>query len=80
MIRKTNKVGLPKYIKNPGYLVLQKRETFSLQKLTADIIIHLTVANLSAMPLNRSEAAKIDLVVIKMLLLFKCKLLCYHAY
>ena len=33
---------------------------------------------LVAKPLNRSEA-KVDLVLIQTLLLFKCKLLCYHA-
>ena len=41
-------------------------------------IAHFTVACLVAKPLNRSEA-KGDLVMIQTLLLFKCKLLCYHA-
>ena len=41
-------------------------------------IVHFTVACLVAKPLNRSEA-KGDLVMIQTLLLFKCKLLCYHA-
>ena len=42
------------------------------------VIVHFTVACLVAKPLNRSEV-KGDLVMIQMLLLFKCKLLCYHA-
>ena len=37
-----------------------------------------TVVCLVAKPLNKSEA-KVDLVMIPTLLLFKCKLLCYHA-
>ena len=41
-------------------------------------MVHFTVACLVAQPLNRSEA-KVDLVMIQILLLFKCKLLCYHA-
>ena len=41
-------------------------------------IVHFTVVCLVAKPLNRSEA-KGDLVMIQTLLLFKCKLLCYHA-
>ena len=41
------------------------------------IIVHFTVVYLVAKPLNRSKA-KVDLVM-KTLLLFKCKLLCYHA-
>ena len=41
------------------------------------IIVHFTVVCLVAKPLNRSEA-KVDLVVIQTLLLFKCKLLCHH--
>ena len=41
-------------------------------------IVHFTVLCLVAKPLNRSEA-KGDLVMIQTLLLFKCKLLCYHA-
>ena len=41
-------------------------------------IVHFTVACLVAKPLNRSEA-KGDLVMIQTLLLFKCKLLCYHV-
>ena len=41
-------------------------------------IVHFTVVCLVAKPLNRSEA-KVDLVIIQTLLLFKCKLLCYHA-
>ena len=41
-------------------------------------IVHFTVACLVAKPLNRSEA-KDDLVMIQTLLLFKYKLLCYHA-
>ena len=43
-----------------------------------DNIVHFTVACLVAKPLNRSEA-KGDLVMIQTLLLFKYKLLCYHA-
>ena len=41
-------------------------------------IVHFTVLCLVAKPLIRSEA-KGDLVMIQTLLLFKCKLLCYHA-
>ena len=41
-------------------------------------IVHFTVVCLVAKPLNRNEA-KGDLVMIQTLLLFKCKLLCYHA-
>ena len=39
-------------------------------------MIHFTVVCLVAKPLNRSEA-KVDLVMVQTLLLFKCKLLCY---
>ena len=46
--------------------------------LNSDGIVHFTVVSLVAKPLNRSEA-KVDLVMIQTLLLFKCKLLCYHA-
>ena len=42
------------------------------------VIVHFTVVCLVAKPSNRSEA-KGDLVMIQTLLLFKCKLLCYHA-
>ena len=41
-------------------------------------VVHFTVVCLVAKPLNRNEA-KGDLVMIQALLLFKCKLLCYHA-
>ena len=41
-------------------------------------IVHFKVVCLVAKPLNRNEA-KGDLVMIQTLLLFKCKLLCYHA-
>ena len=41
-------------------------------------IVHFTVVCLVAKPLYRNEA-KGDLVMIQTLLLFKCKLLCYHA-
>ena len=41
-------------------------------------IVHFTVMCLVAKPLNRNEA-KGDLVMIQTVLLFKCKLLCYHA-
>ena len=41
-------------------------------------IVHFKVVCLIAKPLNRNEA-KGDLVMIQTLLLFKCKLLCYHA-
>ena len=41
-------------------------------------IVHFTVVCLVAKPLNRSEA-NVDLVTIQTLLLFKCKLLCYHT-
>ena len=47
-------------------------------KEAEEIIVHFTVVCLVAKPLNRSEA-KGDLVMIQTLLLFKCKLLCYHA-
>ena len=48
-------------------------------KVRQDIpIVHFTVVCLVAKPLNRNEA-KGDLVMIQTLLLFKCKLLCYHA-
>ena len=40
-------------------------------------MVHFTVICLVAKPLNRSEALG-DLVLIQTLLLFKCKLLCYH--
>ena len=46
--------------------------------LTQYQIVHFTVVSLVAKPSNRSEA-KGDLVMIQTLLLFKCKLLCYHA-
>ena len=42
------------------------------------IIVHFTVTCLVAKPLNKSEA-KGDLVTTQTLLLFKCKLPCYHA-
>ena len=51
---------------------------FSNLGLVTLIIVHFTVVCLVAKPLNRSEA-KVDLVMIPTLLLFKCKLLCYHA-
>ena len=41
-------------------------------------IVHFTVVCLVAKSLNRSEA-NVDLVKIQTLLLFKCKLLCYHT-
>ena len=41
-------------------------------------MVHFTIVCLIAKPFNRSEA-KGDLVLIQTLLLFKCKLLCYHA-
>ena len=41
-------------------------------------IVHFTVVCLVAKPLNRNEAEG-DLVMIQTLLLFKQKLLCYHA-
>ena len=41
-------------------------------------MVHFTVACLVAKPLNRNET-KVDLVMIQMLLLFKCELLCYHS-
>ena len=41
-------------------------------------IVHFTVVCLVAKPLNRNEAEG-DLVMIQTLLLFKRKLLCYHA-
>ena len=43
-----------------------------------DRIVHFKVVCLVAKPLNRNEA-KGDLVMIQTFLLFKCKLLCYHA-
>ena len=45
-----------------------------------DPVVDFTLGNacLIAKPLNRSEV-KGDLVMIQNLLLFKCKLLCYHA-
>ena len=48
------------------------------KKFPASKIVHFTVVSLVAKPLNRNEA-KGDLVMIQTLLLFKCKLLCYHA-
>ena len=41
-------------------------------------IVHFTVAYLVAKPLNGSEA-KVYLDMIQTLLLFKCKLPCYHG-
>ena len=45
--------------------------------------IHFLVASLVAKPLNRSETKEVGeggwVVRIQNLLLFKCKLLCYHA-
>ena len=41
-------------------------------------IVCFTVACVVAKPLNRSEA-KVDLVMMQTLLLFKFKLLCYHV-
>ena len=49
-----------------------------LKKCLYCIIVHFTVACMVAKPFNRGEA-KVDLVMIQTLLLFKCKLLCYHA-
>ena len=49
-----------------------------IQTEMADVIVHFTVVCLVARPLNRGEA-KVDLVMIQTLLLFECKLLCYHA-
>ena len=46
--------------------------------ITLQTIVHFTVVCLVTKPLNRSEA-KGDLVMIQTLLLFKCKLLYYHA-
>ena len=43
------------------------------------LTVHFTVAYFIAKPLNRSEAEG-DRVMLQMLLLFKCKLLCYHAH
>ena len=42
-------------------------------------VVHFIVEWLVARPLNRSDA-KVDLVMIQTLLLFKCNVLCYHAY
>ena len=42
------------------------------------LIVHFTDVCLVAKPLNRNED-KSDLVMIQTLLLFKCKLICYHA-
>ena len=53
-------------------------ESFPYQKQFKATIDHFTVVYLVAKPLNRNEA-KGDLVMIQTLLLFKCKLLCYHA-
>ena len=49
-----------------------------LRPLKSHTIVHLTFVCLVAKPFNRSEA-KGDLVMIQILLLFKCKLPCYHA-
>ena len=45
-----------------------------------DPVVNFTLSNtcLVAKPLDRSEARG-DLVMIQNLLLFKCRLLCYHA-
>ena len=53
-------------------------EVSSVVSVVSKINSPFTVACLVAKPLNRSEA-KGDLVMIQTLLLFKCKLLCYHA-
>ena len=45
---------------------------------SASSIVHFIVVCLVAKPLDRNEA-KGDLVMMQTLLLFKCKLLCYHA-
>ena len=42
------------------------------------IIVHFAAVCLVAKSLNRSDV-KVDLFKIQTLLLFKCKLLCYHA-
>ena len=57
---------------------IRKMESFPYQKQFKATIDHFTVVCLVAKPLNRNEA-KGDLVMIQTLLLFKCKLLCYHA-
>ena len=50
----------------------------TIWKTGIQLIVHFTVVRLVAKPLNRNEA-KSDLVMIQTLLLFKFKLLCYHA-
>ena len=53
-------------------------EVSSVKTKLSALIVHFTVMCLVAKPLNRNEA-KGDLVMIQTLLLFKCRLLCYHA-
>ena len=58
-------------------LIRDNMSSYNLPSVTQSIV-RFTVVCLVAKPLNRNEA-KGDLVMIQTLLLFKCKLLCYHA-
>ena len=58
--------------------ISQVSHNFKFQLGMLKIIVHFTVVYLVAKPLNKSKA-KVDLVMSQTLLLFKCKLLCYHA-
>ena len=71
IIRQDVQFILPFNCRNDKYLDVVRWQRSSW------VIVHFTVACLVAKPLNRSEV-KGDLVMIQMLLLFKCKLLCYH--
>ena len=56
----------------------KSRQTKILTTRALFVIVQFTVACLVAKPLIRSEA-KVDLVMIQTLLLFKCKLPCCYA-
>ena len=79
-IRVQAKIKIDRKIASPIVFHTAKRKQYkscASQKITS-LIVHFTVVCLVAKPLNRNEA-KGDLVMIQTLLLFKCKLLCYHA-
>ena len=75
-----NNNNCPRRCRNFGHIptFVIKRGKIIISSFIALSIVHFTVVCLVAKPLNRSKA-KGDLVMIQTLLLFKCKLLCYHA-
>ena len=61
-----------------SFFISQVSHDSKFQLRMLKIIVNFSVVCLVAKPLNRSKA-KVDLVMTQTLLLFKCKLLCYHA-